>query len=155
MLAQNPVFDRPYKNYIRFDIYGAGVAVVATIARVRNAVNITWQETVKPMTEAQTAEYLRAMMSCISWGARNSGLPTGWANRPGKQVMTDGQTFSKRLLFHDDDSMFVEIRRAPLGFGLFTKPRITIDGGSGDMERTQQAINSIYAVLSDAKGWGR
>lgn len=155
MFTQNPNFDRPYKNYIRFDIFGAGVAVVATLARMRKVVTITWQETVKPMTETQTAEYVKAMLRCIGWGSANSGLPTGWANRPGKQVETDGQTFSKRLLFHDDDSAFVEVRRTPLGFGLYTKPKVTIDGGSGDMETTNQAVNSIYAALADAKGWGK
>lgn len=155
MQAQNLNQERPAQNYIRFDVYRAGVAIVATIARIRKEVTITWQSTVKALREAQAVEYATALNKAIRWAGANSGKPIGWANQPGKQVATDGKTFSRRLLFHDDDTLFVEASRTQLAFGLFSKLSVTIDGASGDMERANQAMNSINAALEDAKGWGK
>lgn len=155
MLPSNPNYDKPYKSYARFGIFGAGISVIATIARVRNTVTILWPETEKPLTDKQAVEYVNALMKAIRWGAAGSGHPTGWANKPGKQVETDNLTFSRRLLFHDDDSAFVEIRRSKLNFGLFTRPKVTIDGGMGDMAAASQVINSINAAFDDTKAWGK
>ena len=154
MLAQNQNRERPL-NYIRFDVYKAGVAIVATIARIRKEVTILWQSTVRPLNEAQAVEYATALMKAIRWAAAGSGQATGWPNNPGKQVATDGSTFTKRLLFHDDDSLFVIVSRRSLGFGLWSGLSVTIDGASGDMARANQAMNTIYAALMDAKGWGK
>lgn len=154
MLPQNPKRERNI-SYIRYDVYKAGVSILATVARVRREVTILWQSTVKPLSETQAVEYAGALQKAIRWAAANSGKPTGWANKPGKQVATDHQTFSRRLLFHDDDSLFVEVSRVQLAFGLWSKLSVTIDGASGDMERANQAMNSINAALEDAKGWGK
>lgn len=154
MLANNPNRERPL-NYIRFDVYKAGVAIVATIARIRKEVTILWQSTVRALSEAQAVEYAGALQKAIRWASANSGHPTGWENKPGNQVATDNLTFSKRFLFHDDDSLFVEVSRKPLGFGLWSKLSVTIDGASGNMERANQAMNSINAALEDARKWGK
>ncbi len=154
MNSRPPLYEKPVKNYIRFDIYKAGVAIIATLARIRNEAVITWQETVKPLTMAQAQEYVMALRKSINWASVQGAGPMGWVNNPGPLVETDNLTFTRRLLFYDDDTMFVEVRRSPLAFGLYTKPVVTlIDGGSGDMQRANQAVNSISKALSDAQAW--
>ena len=154
MIPNNPNYEKPYKLYRQWNIYKAGVAIMAGIARLRNEATIVWQETIKPLTIEQGKEYASAMRQAITWASANGAGQMGWGYNPGKVVSTDNNTFTKRLLFHDDDRSFVEIKRTKLGFGLYTKPMITlIDGGVGSMERANQAADSISAAIKDAMAW--
>jgi hypothetical protein len=154
MQANNQTFERPFKNYRRFDIYKAGIAIIAAIARIRNEATIVWESVVKPLSVDQAKEYIGAIRLANLWASQNGGGKHGWVYIPGKVLATDDLTFTKRLLFHDDDHSYVEIRRTKLAFGLFTKPQVThLDGGVGDMQHANQVADSMAAALKDAQGW--
>jgi len=71
--------------------------------------------------------------------------------RPGKMVDTDGDTFVKRLLFLSDDSKFVTVRRQKLGYGLYSKPVLDVDGMTRDLASAMQCARSLGQAIEDAE----
>jgi len=155
VMPANPNYEKPYRNYMRVDVLNAAVSIVGTISKVRGAISatITWQETVKPLSEEQAIAYANGMVKIANWARQNGANGQGNYWTPGKVYEQEIGLSITRFMFHDDITRFVKVSRKLLGFGMYAKKTFEVDGGSGDIVTAMQAATSLQQVIRDGAVW--
>jgi hypothetical protein len=135
------------KNFIRIDIPGTQGALVTGSVPSKN---VTWT-TEKNLTIPQARALMDGIVRAVNFVSVKAGVNKPRVGRPGMSVDTDGETFVKRLLFLSDDQYFVTVRRQKLGYGLYSKPVIDMDGLTRDLASAMQCARSLGQAIEDAE----
>ena len=107
----------------------------------------------KNLTLPQARAFTDAIVRAVNFVSTEARIRKPSRGNPGKVVETDQELFLKRLLMNSDDQYFVTTRRTKLGYGLYTKPVLDVDGRRCDLASAMQSAGSIYKSIDEALGW--